>query len=491
MTSLRKVARHPGDRGPGPLLPKPERPPRSPLHIHRGGRGATGVAGSPIHLGLGRNFLWTASGFAVYALMQWGVIIALAKFVDPKSVGAFTLATAIASPIVLFTNLQLKALQASDAQGDFRFPDYVSLRVVTSTIGFVAIAAIAVVSGYSVYVGGVIVIVGAMKCFESMSDVLYGLFQKHERFDTIATSLIIRSLASLVVVNVVVILTKSVLLVCTGAAIIWLLALGFYDVRRAKHLLVTQADSRRYGSVRQWVPFDKSQMRVLAKLALPMGMVMLLVSLNLNIPRLVIERDLGISQLGYFGAMAYPVFAGSLAVFALGESVVPRLSRDFISAPGQFVHVWFRLLLTALVIGVAGVVLVAIWGSELLGILYGPAYEQHGTAFTWLVVAAGLSYLGSANSYALTAARRLRIQVPLFLVVTATTLIGALLLVPRSGLVGAGLAMALSGLVHAVLAGVAVATAVSRRKRTSTNVSAPGGSSSVLHKNLAMKSLQD
>jgi O-antigen/teichoic acid export membrane protein len=490
MTSRWEDARQARDPTTAPLLPGPVSPPRSRLHSRRDCTG-TGVAESTIHLGLGRNFLWTASGFAFYALMQWAVIIALAQLVDPKSVGAFTLATAIAGPIVLFTNLQLKALQASDARGDFRFSDYVSLRVVTSTIAFVVIAAFAFVGGYSAYVGGVIVIVGAAKCFESLSDVLYGLFQKHERFDTIATSLIVRSLASLVAVIVVAAFTKSVVFVCAAAAITWLLALTLYDVGRAKHLLASHADLRRYGPIREWVPFVKPRMRALAKLALPMGVVMLLISLNLNIPRLVIERDLGISQLGYFGAMAYPVFAGSLAVFALGESVVPRLSRDFVSAPGQFVHVWSRLLLTALVIGVAGVVLVAMWGSELLGILYGPAYEQHGTAFTWLVVGAGFSYLGSANSYALTAARRLRIQVPLFLIVTATTLVGTLLLVPRSGLVGAGQAMAVSGLVHAALAGGAVATAVSSRKRASSlSVSAQGGSPSASHKSLSTESIQ-
>jgi O-antigen/teichoic acid export membrane protein len=424
--------------------------------------------------------------------MQWAVIITLAKGGDPTSVGAFTLATAITSPIVLFTNLQLKALQASDAQSDFQFPDYVSLRVATSSIAFLLIGAFALLAGYTRYVAGVIVVVGAAKCIESFSDVLYGLFQKHERFDRISTSLIIRSLTSLVAVVVVMAATGSVLLVCLAVAIMWFLALVIYDVDRAKRLLASHLDLNRYASIREWVPFVKPRMRALAKLAFPMGIVMLLIALNLNIPRLVIERDLGIRQLGYFGAMAYPVFAGSLAVFALGEATIPRLSREFLSAPRQFVRLWCRLLLTASLIGVAGVVIVAIWGSDLLRVLYGPGYEQYATAFTWLVIGAGFSYVGSANSYALTAARRLKIQVPLFAIVTAATLVGALVLVPRNGLVGAGQVTVITGLIHAALAGVALAIAVVRQRQAVTlGVTAPFESPSDALKNITEESLEE
>jgi O-antigen/teichoic acid export membrane protein len=397
--------------------------------------------------------------------MQWAVIITLAKVGDPTSVGAFMLATAITSPIVLFTNFQLKALQASDAQSDFQFPDYVSLRVATSSIAFLVVGAFALLAGYTRYVAGVIIVVGAAKCIESFSDVLYGLFQKHERFDRISTSLIIRSSASLVAVVVVMAATRSVLLVCSAIAIIWFLALVLYDVNRAKRLLAGDKDLNRYAAIREWVPFLKPRMAALARLAFPMGIVMLLIALNLNIPGLVIERDLGIRQLGYFGAMAYPVFAGSLAVFALGEATIPRLSREFLSAARQFLRVWCRLLLTASLIGSAGVVIVAIWGSDLLRVLYGTGYERYARAFTWLIIGAGFSYVGSANSYALTAARQLKIQVPLFAIVTAATLVGALVLVPRNGLVGAGQVTVMTGVIHAALAGGAVALALVRQRQ--------------------------
>jgi O-antigen/teichoic acid export membrane protein len=342
----------------------------------------------------------------------------------------------------------------------------VSLRVATSSIAFLFIGTFSLLVGYPGYVAGVIAVVGAAKCVESFSDVLYGLFQKHERFDRISISLIVRSSASLIVVIVVVNATGSVLLAALSIAITWSLILVFYDVNGAKSLLASHGVVGRYAALREWGSFDKARMGALARLAFPMGIVMLLVSLNMNIPRLIIERDLGIRQLGYFGAMAYPVLAGSLAVFALGESTVPRLSRDFITDPRQFVRVWCRLLLTAFAIGVFGVTIVVVWGSDLLRLFYGSSYEKYGSVFAWFMVGAGFSYLGSASGYALTAARWLKIQVLLFAIVAAATLVGALLLIPRNGLIGAGQAMAISGLIHAVLAGGAAAITVVNRMKT-------------------------
>jgi O-antigen/teichoic acid export membrane protein len=455
----------------------------------KGGDQVNQSASKPISLR--RNFTWTASGFAIYALMQWGVIIALAKIGDPTSVGSFTLATAIATPVLLFTNLQLRALQASDARSDFQFSDYVSLRVATSSIGFLLIVAFALLGGYPTYVAGAVVVVGAAKCIESFSDVLYGLFQRHERFERTAKSLIIRSSASLIAVVAVMVTTGSVLLVCLAIAIAWLLTLVFYDLDRAKRLLSSHENLNRYATVRDWVPFATTRMMALTKLAFPLGIVMLLISLNLNIPRIVIERELGIRQLGYFGAMAYPVFAGSVAVFALGEAMVPRLSREFIAAPERFVRVWCRLLVMASLIAAIGVVVVATWGSDLLGILYGSVYQEHGTTFTWLIIGAGFSYLGSANCYALTAARRLKIQVPLFAVVTGATLVGAIVLVPRNGLVGAGQAMAISGLIHALLAGAAVVAAISSRRKSISSNPVHGELPLGSHESLTMESLYE
>ena len=78
-----------------------------------------------------------------------------------ETVGQFTLALAICAPIVMFTNLQLRAIQATDANELYEFGHYLSLRLVMSTLALVTITMVAVASSY----GPVIVLtVGAIAC---------------------------------------------------------------------------------------------------------------------------------------------------------------------------------------------------------------------------------------------------------------------------------------------------------------------------------------
>ena len=52
----------------------------------------------------------------------------LAKLGTPEMVGQFTLGLAITTPLIMFTNLQLRAVQATDASRQYKFGDYFALR---------------------------------------------------------------------------------------------------------------------------------------------------------------------------------------------------------------------------------------------------------------------------------------------------------------------------------------------------------------------------
>src|SRR5688500_18644573 len=65
------------------------------------------------------NFAWTLTGNIGYAACQWGMLVLLAKMGSTEMVGQFALALAILTPILGFTNLQLRSVQATDARRDF------------------------------------------------------------------------------------------------------------------------------------------------------------------------------------------------------------------------------------------------------------------------------------------------------------------------------------------------------------------------------------
>jgi len=63
------------------------------------------------------DFTWVLSGNVLYSACQWGIVVVLAKLGSPAQLGEYALGLAVAAPIILFANLQLRALLACGING--------------------------------------------------------------------------------------------------------------------------------------------------------------------------------------------------------------------------------------------------------------------------------------------------------------------------------------------------------------------------------------
>ena len=102
-----------------------------------------GTCVAPRPLSLRSNFSWTFAGNVVYAGCQWGMLMVLAKLGSPEWSGQFALGLAVTAPIIMLTNLQLRAIQATDARREYRFGHYLALRLATTALALLVIAGIA------------------------------------------------------------------------------------------------------------------------------------------------------------------------------------------------------------------------------------------------------------------------------------------------------------------------------------------------------------
>lgn len=379
-------------------------------------------------LSLRRNFSWTLAGNIVYAASQWGMLVVLARVGTPEMVGQFSLGLAVTAPIILFANLGLRQIQATDTRREYAFGEYLSLRIIALTLALVLIAALAL-TGYRPEAALVILLMGVAKAFEALSDVIYGLLQQHERMDRIAQSMMIKGPASLAALAAGVVLTGGVLGGVVGLALVWGLLFVLYDLYSARLLT---GDARAL-----WPQWNAQRLRRLGWLALPMGFVAMLISLNTNIPRYFVERHLGEAQLGIYAAMAYLIVAGNTIVSALGQSASPRLAAYYAQGDRQaFTRLLLRLLGIGAGLGAAGVLVALLAGEQLLSLLYGPAYAAEAQVFVWIMVAAGSDYIIALSRHAITAARVLRFQAFLSGFSVIITIVLSSILIPLYGLLG-------------------------------------------------------
>jgi len=130
-------------------------------------------------LSLRKNFSWMFAGGMLSSACKWLILIVMTKLISTEQVGHYVLALSITAPIVMVSMLQLRMVQATDAQDLHKFEDCFGTRLITNLAALLIVVGILVALkgryGYEVYI--VILIVAVNKAIEASSDITYGLMQ--------------------------------------------------------------------------------------------------------------------------------------------------------------------------------------------------------------------------------------------------------------------------------------------------------------------------
>jgi len=398
-------------------------------------------------LSLSLNFSWTLVGSGLSSLCQWGILVALAKLCSTDMVGQFALALAITAPVFVFAGLNLRTVQVTDARRDFQFGDYLGLRLLSVTAALTFVFAIEIVSRHNAHLLLVVMMTGVAKALDLIGDTVFALQQQHERMDRIATSQIIRGVLQLAAVAVAAYATRNVLWAVIGQAAVSLVVLLTYDLRNAGRLHQfpwPTWNPARYPALVRLATFKFGAWRNikgLIRLSFPLGLVAMLGSLMLNIPRYFIEHNAGTAKLAVYSGMAYIVFVGGMALGSLLQATAARLARYYIENLRQFRKLLLQLIGIGVANGIIGILAAVLWGRQFLTIMYRPEYAMYPSVFAWLMVAAAISYVATVLGFGLAAARKFDVQLPVYICAAGVTVSACVPLVPRYGLQGAAWAL--------------------------------------------------
>ncbi len=400
------------------------------------------LRGSSLYL----NVSWTLAGNVVYAASQWLLLVTLAKMGRPEQVGQLALGLAITGPLFIASQFHLRGVQATDARGEFTFSEYLGLRSIGTVAAALLTVGLAVGLGYEAGLASVVIFVGLGRSFDNFSDIYYGALQQQERMARMGKSMMLKGALSVSVLAIAMALTRNVVSVAVALMAVSALTFLFYDRRS-----VTFGSPSRVGVMVGRFRWNPSGCWLLLKTAFPLTIVMVLVSLNLNVPRYFVERFRGAHDLGVFAALSYLIVAGNLVVNACGQAIAPKLAKLYANGPRRgFWNILFVLLAIAGACGLIGMSVVALAGERLVGIVYNASYTPYASLLTGMMVAATLLYAGQFLGYAMTAARIFRPQAPLFLLAAGATTAACSVLIPRDGLRGAVTAMSVGFAVQVV-----------------------------------------
>jgi O-antigen/teichoic acid export membrane protein len=402
------------------------------------------------------NFVPTFGGNALFAACQWTVLSLIARIGGPVMLGTYALAVAVSGPVTLFAHLNLRAVLATDMERRHPLGDYLVVRWLAAGCGMAVLAGIAALSGYPGVLLMAVLLAGLVQTLDNFSDLYYGALQRRHRMDQVAASTSARGLLSLAALALTLWVTHHLLAAMAAQAAARAVVVLVYDRRRAH----SGEDLSRSG----W-----SSQASIARSALPLGIVLMLLTLSASLPRYAIERSLGTAELGAFAAVASFQTVGATVINALGQAATPGLASAFSRREfARFRRLTWQLLAMAAALGATGVAVAWLMGGWALRLVYGPQFAQFQPLLVWAMAVAVVNYAAGTLGYVITSARAFAVQAPLFAAVAATSAAASFALVPRFGMAGALIALAAAWLVQAAGA-YAILRSALRRSQLSTS----------------------
>jgi O-antigen/teichoic acid export membrane protein len=386
---------------------------------------------------LRHNFVVVLAGSGAASLLSALLLVVFAKTGSAAVVGQYAFAIAIVQPVMAFAGLQLRALQVADPNERHPFVDYYVVRV-----GATLLATLAVV-GASVWVGpkqaAVVSLVAIIKAVDAVSDIYFGRWQQLESMGRSALGVCLNGAATLVVAGTAMALTGSLTVALSGSLVASLATLT-YAVAVSRHVAKVE-----------WKACNLQRARRLLIRAVPLGVVVLLVALQANVPRYFVGLMLGDTPLGVLAGVTQLTTAGGIVVAALGAASSPRLARSIVEGRlTDYCGLLKRLLWIGAGLGVAGTALAVVGGRQILDVAFSSEFAAGWSLLVWASASCMFGFAASVLGYGMTTAGIIGVQPLLLFITIVTTGIGCRAFIPVYGLTGAGIGLSFGALVQFV-----------------------------------------
>jgi len=399
-------------------------------------------------MSLRANFTWTAGSRAIYAASQWLLLILVARLAGVEQLGQFAYALAVTGPIVVFAQLNMRGFMATDAASQFRMADYHRAQQLTLAVAMGVVAAVAL-SCDSAALAMTLLMVGLYKAVESLSNIYYGAQQRLERMREIALSVAAHGITAVLGMGAVLAVGGDVVMGAAAILVLWSILLFGYDAKQGRRVDTFPPAVLTTRALRGQAAWE------VIVACFPLGLVMALLALRINVPMYFLQSHAGSSAVGYFSAVAYFLVAGNMFTGSLLQAAAPRLAKLSHDGQGRSAQrLFLRLGLVAGSVGLLGIIVAVGLGKPLLGVIYGPAFAEFGPVLVWVMAGAAFMYLSQWWALALTVTRRFRAQIAANLVGVLGTVILSAWWIPAEGAAGAAQAFTGGALLTCVICGI-------------------------------------
>lgn len=367
-------------------------------------------------------------GNGSYALSQFLTIIIIGRFLGAESVGVYSLALAIVTPLLIFLNLGLRMQLMTDVKKEIPIAVYKKTQILSSIIGVFLIVILCLIFDLDNEIGVIIALIGIMKSIEYQSELYYGYLQRKKLNKVVSLSLFVKSLVFVSFIFLGVYLKYSLInTVCIATLFYCVVGIIFDNVNIKKRIEIGREKIK------------KEYLIKILKIGLPLSLSTLLISMNVNLPRIILGKY-DLEQLGYFASIVAFMQIGTLLVVSVGQVFAGKMANYY--QDGDFKKYYYIAIIgvvLAFIIGLTSILIAYFFGNYILYLLLG--YEYSSSLIFYVFLIAPFQYMMTMFGYIQGATRKSRNLLFVNILVFTVISVLSILLIPLYKIYGLILAM--------------------------------------------------
>lgn len=349
---------------------------------------------------LKRNIFFMLLGNGVFAFSQWLQLSLISKYCSIETLGFFTLALSVISPVFMLTGLQLRTLIITDVHSQTEFGTFFKLRIWTSILSLSIIIIIALLLS-NLTLLPYLLLLTFQKVLEGLSELFNSKQQQNENIEILTLSLFLKGASIILSIFIGLVFFKSLFIGLSLILFFYVIILYFNDYKNYK--------KGYHQKIILNLPFDK--IKNLAKRGLPLGIVLLIISLNANISKYFLEIYAGTKIQAIFSSISYVLVIGIFILDSLGQVFVPRLSKFYYDKEYlSFQKYSFNFVLLSFLIGSALFLFSLFFGEDTLRFLFNAKISAYSGFLSKYLMAGILIFISSSLGYILTSMGEFKVQ---------------------------------------------------------------------------------
>lgn len=377
---------------------------------------------------LKENTLWYTMGTMCSSATSFLLMIYVTRILGVDEAGVFSISYSVGQLMLSIGWFGTRQFQVSDVNEEFKFSDYLSLKLLTSIVMIVGCIIYSFILHFNTYKLMVTLLYCLFLICDVFADLFSARFQQVDKLFLSGISYIIRILGYNLVILISLLCFKNLILSIILAMLYSTLELILFDVQLIKKISCVN------------VQFRIEKIISLIKNCFPLFISSFLTTFIVNVPKNAIELYFDASVQTYYNIILMPSYIINLFCMFIFVPLYTSIANTWLnSTKDKFINIVVKLFIFDILLSIFVFVGCYLLGIPLLELVYGVELQSVKSSFLILIIAGCFTSMNSILSYIFTVVRKQKFMIYIYVIAMVLSQIMVKSLTLKYGILGASL----------------------------------------------------